>query len=77
MVMGLILFLLVRYGLVAAIAGLWCMYFLRFLPINSDMTLWYSGQTRFAVGLIAILAIAAATLATGKWRTRGSVLARA
>ena len=38
LVMGLILLLLVRYGLVAAIAGMWCMYFLRFLPITPDTT---------------------------------------
>jgi hypothetical protein len=61
---------LVRYGLIAAIAGLWCMYFLRFLPITADSGAWYFGQTRYAVGLIAILAIAAATLATGKWKVK-------
>ncbi len=67
-VMGLMILLLVRYGLVAAIAGLWCIYMLRFIPITADMTVWYASQTRFAVGLICIIATAAATLATGKWR---------
>jgi hypothetical protein len=66
--MGLILLLLVRYGLVAAIAGLWCMYFLRFIPVTSDLSVWYFPQTRYAVGLICIIAIAAATLATNKWK---------
>jgi hypothetical protein len=41
---------------------------LRFIPITADMTVWYASQTRFAVGLICIIATAAATLATGKWR---------
>jgi len=68
LVMGLILLLLVRYGLVAAIAGLWCMYFLRFIPVTSDLSVWYFPQTRYAVGLICIIAIAAATLATNKWK---------
>jgi serine/threonine-protein kinase len=68
LVMGLILLLLVRYGLVAAIVGIWSMFLLRFLPITSDMTVWYAGQTRYAVGLICIMAVAAATLATGKWK---------
>jgi len=68
LVMGLILLLLVRYGLVAAIVGIWSMLLLRFLPITSDMSVWYAGQTRYAVGLICIIAIAAATLATGKWK---------
>jgi len=67
-VMVLMLLLLVRFGLVSAIVGLWSMNLMRFLPITSDMTVWYSGQTRYAVGLICVLAIAAATLATGKWR---------
>jgi hypothetical protein len=74
LVMGLILLLLVRYGLVAAIVGIWSMLLLRFLPITSDMTVWYSGQTRYAVGLICIIAIAAATLATGRWK-RSPVIA--
>ena len=68
LVMCLILLLLVRYGLVAAIAGMWCMYLFRFLPITADMTVWYSNQTRYAVVLISVIAVAAATLATGKWR---------
>lgn len=67
-VMGLMLVLLVRYGLVAAIAGLWCIYLLRFLPITADMGVWYASQTRFAVVLICVLAAAAATVATGKWK---------
>jgi hypothetical protein len=68
LVMGLILLLLVRYGLVAAIAGIWSMYLLRFLPITADMTVWYARQTRYAVGLICIMAVVAATLATGRWK---------
>jgi hypothetical protein len=68
MVAGLLLLLLVQYGLVAATAGLWGINFLRFVPITSDMSVWYSGQTRYAVGLIAVIAVVAATLATGKWR---------
>jgi serine/threonine-protein kinase len=72
LVMGLFILLLVRYGLVAAIAGLWCMYFLRFLPITPDTSVWYFNQTRYAVGLICILAIAAATLATGRWKIKAA-----
>jgi serine/threonine-protein kinase len=70
MVMGLILLLLVRYGLVATIAGLWCMYMFRMLPITPDLSAWYGGKTEYAVGMIAIFAIASATLATGKWKTK-------
>jgi serine/threonine protein kinase len=72
LVMCLILLLLVRYGLVATIAGLWCMYFLRFLPITPDTSQWYFNQTRYAVGLIIVIAVAAATLATGRWRIKTS-----
>jgi hypothetical protein len=68
--MGLVLLLLVRYGLVAAIAGLWCMYLLRMLPITPDMTVWYANKTQYAVGLICVLAVGAGTLATGRWRKK-------
>jgi hypothetical protein len=70
LVMGLVLLLLVRYGLVAAIAGLWCMYLLRMLPITPDMTVWYANKTQYAVGLICVLAVGAGTLATGRWRKK-------
>jgi hypothetical protein len=69
--MVLILVLLVRYGLVAAIAGFWCMTLFRYLPITPDMTVWYSNQTRYAVILVAVLAVAAATLGTGRWKRVG------
>jgi hypothetical protein len=68
LVAGLILMLLVRYGLVAAIASLWGMNLLRNIPLTSDMSVWYADQTRFAVGLLIAFAIAAATLATRGWR---------
>jgi serine/threonine-protein kinase len=68
LVMVLILVLLVRYGLVAAIAGFWCMTLFRYLPITPDMTVWYSNQTRYAVILVSVLAVAAATLGTGRWK---------
>ena len=73
---GLILLLLVRYGLVAALAALWAMFLLRNTPLTSDMSIWYSGQSRFAVGLLCVAAMTAATLATRGWRTarsRGAV----
>jgi serine/threonine-protein kinase len=64
----LVLFLLVRFGLVATLAALWAVYLMRFVPITSNMNTWYAPQTRFAIGLLAIFAITAATLATGGWR---------
>jgi hypothetical protein len=67
-VTGVILYLLVRYGLVATIAALWAMYVLRYIPITSDMTIWYASQTRFAMGLLAVVTLAAATIATHGWR---------
>jgi serine/threonine-protein kinase len=70
LVAGLILFLLVRFGLVATLAALLAIYLMRFVPITSNMNLWYSAQTRFALGLLMIIAIAAATIATGGWKSR-------
>jgi hypothetical protein len=74
MATSLILLLLVRYGLVAAIAGLWATYLLRYLPITPDMSIWYSDQTRYALGLVALVALAAAILA-GKRPQRRAVKA--
>jgi hypothetical protein len=68
MIAGLILALLVRYGLVAALACLWAVFLLRNVPLTSDFSAWYSDQTRFVVGLLMIVAISAATLATRGWR---------
>jgi serine/threonine-protein kinase len=68
MATSLILLLLVRYGLVAAIAGLWATYLLRYLPITPDMSIWYSDQTRYALGLVALVALAAAILAGKRQR---------
>ncbi len=67
-VSGLMLLLLVRYGLVAALASLWAVLLLRNVPLTSDFSVWYSDQTKFAVGLLVFAAIAAATLATRWWR---------
>jgi hypothetical protein len=67
LVVGSILLLLVRYGLVAALASLWAIILLRNIPLTSDFTVWYADQTRFAVGLLIVVAVAAATVATRGW----------
>jgi general stress protein CsbA len=64
LVTGLILLLLVRFGLVATLAALWAIYLLRDVPVTSDMMAWYARQTRFAVGWLSVVAVAAAILAT-------------
>jgi len=74
LVTGLILMLLVRFGLVATLAALGAIYLLRDVPITSDMTIWYARQTRFAVGLLSVVALAAATAATRGWRPKGAHL---
>jgi hypothetical protein len=73
-VTGLILMLLVRFGLVATLAALWAIYLLRDVPVTSDMTVWYARQTRFALGLLSLTALAAATAATRGWRAKGAHL---
>jgi serine/threonine-protein kinase len=64
LVTGLILLLLVRFGLVATLAALWAIYLLRDVPVTSDQMAWYARQTRFAVGLLSAVALAAAIVAT-------------
>jgi hypothetical protein len=77
MVAGLMLLLLVRYGLVAALASLWAVFLLRNVPLTSDLSAWYADQTRFAVGLLMFVAIAAAITATRGFRAwSGRSLAR-
>jgi hypothetical protein len=70
----LILLLLVRYGLVATLAGLCVTYVLREMPITSDMSIWYSWQTKFALGLLALAAIFSAMIAGGFTRRQMSSL---
>jgi len=74
LVTGLVLMLLVRFGLVATLAALWAIYLLRDVPVTSDMTIWYARQTRFAMGLLSVAALAAATAATRGWRPKGAHL---
>ncbi|MGA3066025.1 MAG: serine/threonine-protein kinase [Tepidisphaeraceae bacterium] len=71
LVAGLTLLLLVRYGLVAAVASLWAIHLLRDIPLTSDFNVWYADQTRFVVGLLIVVAVAAATVATRGWRGLG------
>jgi hypothetical protein len=70
-VTGLILMLLVRFGLVATLAALWAVYLLRDIPVTSDQMAWYARQTRFAVGLLSAVALAAAIVATRSARHKG------
>jgi hypothetical protein len=70
LVAGLILLLLVRYGLVAALASIWAILLLRNIPLTSDFSVWYAGQTRFVVGLLIVVSVAAATIATRGWSGR-------
>jgi serine/threonine protein kinase len=72
LVTGLILMLLVRFGLVATLAALWAVYLLRDVPVTSDQMAWYARQTRFAVGFLSILALAAAIVATRSSRHKGT-----
>jgi serine/threonine-protein kinase len=71
LVTGLILMLLVRFGLVATLAALWSIYLLRDVPVTSDQMAWYARQTRFAVGLLSVVALAAAIVATRSSRHKG------
>jgi serine/threonine-protein kinase len=68
---GFVLLLLVRYGLVAALAAFWAIFLLRNVPVTNDMSIWYAVQTRFALGLLVAVAVAAATAATRSWRGWG------
>ena len=70
---GLVLMLLVRFGLVSTLAALWAIYLLRDVPVTSDMTIWYARQTRFAMGFLSVAALAAATAATRGWRPRAPI----
>ncbi|MGD0462604.1 MAG: serine/threonine-protein kinase [Tepidisphaeraceae bacterium] len=72
LVTGLILLLLVRFGLVATLAALWAIYLLRDVPVTGDMMAWYARQTRFAVGLLSAVALAAAIVATRSSRHKAA-----
>jgi hypothetical protein len=54
------LLLLVRYGLVAAFAGLLVARIMRELPITPDLSIWYGGETILGVGILAAVTLIAA-----------------
>jgi hypothetical protein len=57
--MGLYVFLLFRFGLLAAIAGLFVLDSLLAVPLTTNLGAWYAGPTIFAVTLVAAIGLLA------------------
>jgi len=57
--------LLLRFGLLAAIVGLFAHDLLFTLPLTADLTAWTAGPTLLALPLVAVLALGASRIALG------------
>jgi hypothetical protein len=53
---GLMVFTLMQFGLLAVAAALFVAVFLNQFPLNTDLSVWYAGDTVFTV--VTVLAIA-------------------
>jgi serine/threonine protein kinase len=54
---GGIVFVLIRFGLVALTTGLFVLYALRSFPITANLSVWYGGSSLFVLGTIFTVAI--------------------
>jgi predicted Ser/Thr protein kinase len=54
---GLMVFTLMRFGLLAVAAALFVAIFLNQFPLNTDWSVWYAGDVAFTVILIVALAV--------------------
>jgi predicted Ser/Thr protein kinase len=54
---GLMVFTLMRFGLLAVAAALFVAVFLGQFPLNTDWSIWYAGDSAFTIIFVAILAI--------------------
>jgi hypothetical protein len=57
--------LLLRFGLLAAVVGLFANDLLESIPLTTDLSSWTAGPTILAMTLVALLAIAAFRNAVG------------
>ena len=57
--------LLLRFGLLAAVVGLFANDLLESLPLTTDLSSWTAGPTLLALALVGLLAIAAFRNAVG------------
>jgi hypothetical protein len=69
--------LLLRFGLLAAIVGIFANEVLESLPLTTDLSSWTAGPTLAAVALVALLAIAASRAAIGGTGLRRALAAEA
>ena len=52
----LIVFLMLRFGLIAGMSGVFVANFLGSSPLTTDLSAWYSGGTFFTIGIIFLIA---------------------
>jgi serine/threonine-protein kinase len=72
-VMGILMFLLLRFGLLAAIVGVFFSTLLQSYPATTDFSAWYAWLMLFVIGVaggLAIYAVRAATAGTALARPR-------
>ena len=64
-IMGAYAFVLLRFGLLAAIAGPFVCDTLLIAPLTTHLGAWYAGPTLFAVLIVAVVAVVAFRTAQG------------
>jgi hypothetical protein len=52
----LVVFLMLRFGLLSGMAGLFTANFFLSTPLTADLSVWYSGAMLFSVSVVLILA---------------------
>lgn len=52
---ALLVFILVRFGILALMAGFFVFQILRTFPLTADFSTWYAGSSLFAIASVLVL----------------------
>jgi hypothetical protein len=65
---------LIRYGLLASVATMFCLFWLRFAPLTSDISSWYFGSSFFSLAGVAAIGLYGfhASVGLPTWSNRSS-----
>ena len=75
LISALLVFILIRFGILALMAGFFVFQILRTFPVTADFSAWYAGSSLFAIGsVLALTAYALYTALAGRPLFRARIL---
>ena len=75
LISALLVFILIRFGILALMAGFFVFQILRTFPVTADFSAWYAGSSLFAIGsVLALTAYALYTALAGRPLFKAGIL---